>query len=157
VPFALLPALDVTDGRLGVYRPEGPAPIGAFEGDPVAAATAFVVAGALLLPRWPRLVWLHLPALAWGAYVVLAGEICPLTPLESALREAGGGRRFEESFIEHYLLPLVYPGAVQGPTGRRLQAALGVALLLFNAGAYALLWWRRRRRARRPDNRGGPA
>lgn len=118
---------------------------------------AFVVAGALLLPRWPRLVWLHLPALAWGAYVVLAGEICPLTPLESALREAGGGRRFEESFIEHYLLPLVYPGAVQGTTGRRLQAALGVALLLFNAGAYALLWWRRRRRARQPDNRGGPA
>jgi hypothetical protein len=118
---------------------------------------AFVVAGALLLPRWPRLVWLHLPALAWGATVVLAGEICPLTPLESALREAGGGRGFEESFIEHYLLPLVYPGAVQGPTGRRLQVALGVALLLFNAGAYALLWWRRRRRARRPDNRGGSA
>jgi len=116
---------------------------------------AFVVAGGLLLPRWPRLAWLHLPALAWGAYVVLAGEICPLTPMESALREAGGGRGFEESFIEHYLMPLIYPSEVQGPTGRRLQAALGVALLLFNAGVYALLWWRRRHRTRRPDNRGG--
>ncbi len=115
---------------------------------------AFVVVGVLLLPRWPRLVWLHLPALAWGAYVVLAGDICPLTPLESALREKGGGSGFEESFIEHYLLPLIYPGEVQGATGRRLQAALGVALLLFNAGVYALLWWRYRRHARRPGDAG---
>ena len=68
---------------------------------------------------------------------MLAGAICPLTPLESALREAGGGSGFAESFIEHYLLPLIYPGEVQGPMGRGLQVALGVALLLFNAGVYA--------------------
>ena len=115
---------------------------------------AFVVCGGLLAWRWPRLAWLHLPALAWGACVVLAGAICPLTPLENALREAGGGSGYGDSFIEHYLLPLIYPGAVQGPTGRVLQVALGVALLLFNAGIYALLWQRRRRRARRPDKRG---
>ncbi len=116
---------------------------------------AFVVSGALLAWRWPRLAWLHLPALAWGAYVVLAGEICPLTPLESALRQAGGGSGYADSFIEHYLLPLIYPGAVQGTTGRGLQVALGVALLVFNALAYALVWRqrRRRRRDRLADNR----
>jgi hypothetical protein len=115
---------------------------------------AFVVCGVLLAWRWPRMAWLHLPALVWGVYVVLAGEICPLTPLENALREAGGVSAYENSFIEHYLLPLIYPGVVQGPTGRALQIGLGLALLLFNAGVYALLWQRRRRRARRLDNRG---
>ncbi len=114
----------------------------------------FVVCGGLLAWRWPRLAWLHLPVLAWGAYVVLAGAICPLTPLESALREAGGGRGFAESFIEHYLVPVIYPGEVQGPMGRGLQVALGVALLLFNAGVYAVLWQRCRRRPRRPGDAG---
>ncbi len=50
MPFTLLPAIDVTEGRLGVYRPEGPSPIEAFGGDPVAAAHAFAQAGA---------TWLH--------------------------------------------------------------------------------------------------
>ena len=104
---------------------------------------AFVVGGALLVWRWPRLAWLHLPALAWGGYVVLAGEICPLTPLENALRQAGGASGYEGSFIEHYLVPLIYPGAVQGPTGRELQVVLGLALLVFNATVYGLAWRRR--------------
>ena len=104
---------------------------------------AFVVGGALLVWRWPRLAWLHLPALAWGAYVVLAGAICPLTPLENALRQAGGGG-YEGSFIDHYLLPLIYPDMVQGPAGRGVQATLGLALLLFNAAVYLLV----RRRSR---------
>ena len=107
---------------------------------------AFVVGGALLVWRWPRLAWLHLPALAWGAYVVLAGEICPLTPLENALRQAGGASGYEGSFIEHYLLPLIYPGAVQGPAGRGVQVTLGTALVAVNAGVYALAW----RRSLRP-------
>ena len=116
------------------------------------AFLVFVVCGGLLAWHWPRLAWLHLPALAWGAYAVLAGEICPLTPLENALREAGGGRGYGGPFIDHYLLPLVYPAAVQGPNGRALQVALGAALLLANAGVYLLVWQRRRHRAGRPHN-----
>jgi Protein of Unknown function (DUF2784) len=104
---------------------------------------AFVAAGALLVWRWPPLAWLHLPALAWGAYAVLAGAICPLTPLENALRAAGGRRVYDASFIEHYLLPLVYPGFVQGDAGRVWQIGLGVALVAFNAVVYALLARRR--------------
>jgi len=108
---------------------------------------AFVVGGAFLVWRWPRLAWLHLPAVAWGAYVVLAGEICPLTPLENALRQAGGDSGYSGSFIEHYLLPLIYPAAVQGPLGRGLQVAIGMALVAFNGAIYLAVWrgrWRRR-------------
>jgi hypothetical protein len=106
---------------------------------------AFVVAGALFVWRWPRLAWLHLPAVGWGAYVVLAGDICPLTPLENTLRQAGGGAAYDASFIEHYLLPLIYPAAVQGPDGRSMQGALGLLLLLWNGAVYALAWRRYRR------------
>jgi len=107
---------------------------------------AFVALGALLVWRWPRLAWLHLPALAWGTYTVLAGAICPLTPLENALRAAAGEGTYDVSFVEHYLLPIVYPGFVQGESGRRWQIGLGVAAVVFNLFAYALLVLRRRRR-----------
>ena len=121
------------------------------------AFVAFAVGGALLVRRWPALAWLHLPALAWGAWVVIAGEICPLTPLENALRVAGGGAAYGESFIEHYLLPVVYPGFVQGTAGRGWQVALGVALVAFNAAAYGLLLlrWRRALDQNRASTRTG--
>ena len=109
------------------------------------AFIAFAALGALALPRRPRLAWLHLPALAWAAYVVIAGATCPLTPLENLLRRTGGEAGYAESFIERYLLPLVYPAAVQGEAGRGWQVALGLALLGVNAAAYAWVLLRRRR------------
>jgi hypothetical protein len=109
------------------------------------AFLAFVVVGAMLVLRWPWVAWLHLPAVAWGAYVIIAGEICPLTPLESELRISGGEGGFERSFIEHYLLPLIYPDAVQGPMGRGVQVGLGLALLLLNVVVYTWAWKRRLR------------
>ncbi|HMC16894.1 MAG TPA: DUF2784 domain-containing protein [Albitalea sp.] len=108
---------------------------------------AFATFGALAAWRWPRLAWLHLPALAWAAYVVMAGEICPLTPLENALRRAGGEAGYRQSFIEQYLLPLIYPDAVQGELGRGLQVALGVGLLVLNVAVYMLVLKRRSRAA----------
>src|SRR5438477_13191225 len=111
------------------------------------AFIAFACFGALAVWRWPRLAWLHLPALAWAAYVVMAGEICPLTPLENALRRAGGETGYRQSFIEHYLLPLIYPDAVQGEMGRGLQVALGVGLLALNVAVYTLALKRRSRAA----------
>lgn len=110
------------------------------------AFVAFVVAGGLAVLCLPRIAWLHLPALAWGAWVVLAGEVCPLTPLENALRQAAGGGVYQDSFIEHYLIAIIYPPAVQGPIGRGVQVGLGVALVAFNALVYGVVWrrWRRR-------------
>lgn len=101
----------------------------------------FAVGGGALALRWRWMPWLHLPALAWGVTVEFTGWICPLTPLENALRRAGGAAGYAESFIERYLLPLIYPGELT----RELQFVLGGALLLINAGVYALVWRRRRR------------
>jgi hypothetical protein len=101
---------------------------------------AFVVAGAALLWRWPRLAWLHLPAALWGAYAELSGTICPLTPLENRLRALAGEAGYAQGFVEHYLLALIYPAALT----REAQLALGGAVLLLNLLLYAL-WLRSRR------------
>lgn len=103
----------------------------------------FVIFGGLLVVRWPRVAWLHLPVLAWGVWIELTGGVCPLTPLENRLRRAAGGSGYEETFIEHYIVPLIYPpGLTHG-----LQIALGVALIVWSAGVYgwAIHRWRRRR------------
>lgn len=103
---------------------------------------AFAVAGGLLALRWRWMPWLHLPALAWGATVEFTGWYCPLTPLENALRRAGGEAGFAGGFIEHYLLPLLYPAALTRDT----QLVLGAGLVAFNLAVYALVLLRLRRR-----------
>ena len=101
----------------------------------------FVVAGALLVLRWPRLAWLHLPAAAWGALIEFSGWECPLTPLENWLRSRGGEAGYAGGFIEHYLVSLIYPGALT----RGMQFLLGGAVVLLNVGLYAVVIRRARR------------
>jgi hypothetical protein len=72
----------------------------------------FMLAGGLLALRWPKLVWAHLPAALWGAVIEFAGWICPLTPLENLFRQAVGTAGYAHGFIEHYLLPTLYPHAL---------------------------------------------
>lgn len=110
------------------------------------AFVVFVVVGALLVLRWPRLAWLHLPAAIWGALIEFAGWICPLTPLENWLRARAGGGRYAGGFVEHYVLPILYPGQLT----RSLQIGLGVVVVLINAAAYFWIW---RRHWRRPSSR----
>ena len=102
---------------------------------------AFAVAGGLLAFRRRWMPLLHLPALAWAAFVEFTGRICPLTPLENHLRAAGGEAGYAGGFIEHYLLPLLYPAELT----RELQWTLGAGLVAFNLVVYVLLWRRRRR------------
>ena len=99
------------------------------------AFVAFVVLGGLLVLRWPRLAWLHLPCAAWGALVELAGWICPLTPLEQTFRERAGMGSYATSFLEHYLIPLIYPAGLTP----QLQIWLGGGVLLVNGVIYAWL------------------
>ena len=106
---------------------------------------AFATLGAVLALRWRWMPWLHLPCVAWGAFVELTGRICPLTPLENALRRAGGDAGYSGGFIEHYLLAAIYPAGLT----RGTQLALAGVLLSVNAGVYFLVW----RRSRRPPNR----
>jgi hypothetical protein len=103
------------------------------------AFVLFVVCGGLLVLRTPRLAWLHLPAVAWGAFVELSGSICPLTPLEVTLRRGAGEAGYGGDFIEHYLVSLIYPAGLT----RELQMALGAAVLLLNLIVYFILWRRR--------------
>ncbi len=106
----------------------------------------FVVLGGLLVLRWPWLAWLHLPCAAWGAVVELTGRICPLTPLENRLRLEAGQAGYSGGFIDHYLIPVVYPPGLTPAW----QVALGVGVLVINGVLYGLLIrrWRRRRAAR---------
>jgi hypothetical protein len=92
----------------------------------------FVLLGGLLVLRRPQVVWVHLPAAGWGAWVEFAGWVCPLTPLENWLRQQGGGAAYTSSFIEHYLLPILYPASLS----RELQWVLGGLVLLVNAAVY---------------------
>ncbi|MGH7651402.1 MAG: DUF2784 domain-containing protein [Gemmatimonadaceae bacterium] len=109
------------------------------------AFVLFVVLGGLLVLRWPRLAWAHIPAAVWGVLIEYSGWICPLTPLENWLRARAGEVGYTGGFVEHYLLRTLYP---QGLT-RHDQLALGTLVLAINAGAYATLIARRRRRAQR--------
>jgi len=103
---------------------------------------AFVMAGGALLIRWPRLIWLHLPAAIWGAYIELAGGICPLTPLENQLRLQAGQDGYSGGFVDHYLLPILYPANLTLP----VQQVLGGLVILVNLGIYARVFWLRHKR-----------
>jgi hypothetical protein len=94
----------------------------------------FVVLGGLLVARWPKLAWVHLPAALWGLGIELSNGRCPLTPLENHLRRLAGGRGYEETFVEHYLLPWIYPAGLT----RGVQLALAAAIVVVNLGTYAL-------------------
>jgi len=109
------------------------------------AFIAFAVAGGFAVLHWPRLAWLHLPALAWAGYVTLTGSICPLTPLEVGLRHAAGQAGYDGGFVEHYLVPLIYPPGLTRPA----QAVLGLALVARNVALYAAVVARQRAAAGR--------
>jgi len=102
----------------------------------------FVVLGGLFALRWPRAVWLHLPAAAWGAWVEFSQTICPLTPLENHLRHLGGQAGYSGGFIAHYIIPVLYPAGLN----RGVQWGLGIFVLLLNVTVYAVVWRRRARR-----------
>jgi hypothetical protein len=99
------------------------------------AFLAFVVLGGFLVLRKRWIAWLHLPAVAWVVYLELAGAICPLTPLENALRSRAGQAGYEGGFIEHYVIPVIYPAALTP----QVQAMLGVAVLILNLVVYAVV------------------
>ena len=96
----------------------------------------FVVLGGLLGLRWKFVIWIHLPAMVWGVATEFFGIVCPLTYLENYLRDLGGAASYDASFIEEYLVPIVYPTALT----REIQLWLGGALIAFNAVVYAFLW-----------------
>jgi hypothetical protein len=96
------------------------------------AFVAFVVAGGFLVQRRPKLAVVHLLAVAWAAYVSLANQVCPLTPLENWFLERAGAAGYEGGFLEHYVAPLLYPGELTP----RSQMLLGMGVVLVNLIVY---------------------
>ena len=107
------------------------------------AFIAFVIAGGLLALRHRGWAVLHLPAAAWGAWTEFTGTVCPLTPWENSLRRQAGDAGYAGGFIEHYVIPLIYPDALTS----RTQIAMGVAVLAVNVVVYVFAWRNIRRSA----------
>ena len=105
----------------------------------------FVVFGGMLVWRWPKACWLHLPALVWGVLVECFYWTCPLTPLENWFRRLGGEAGYTGGFVEHYVSMILYANI-----SRRFQAMLGLALVVINLFVYFCLFLRRRAGSGRP-------
>lgn len=101
----------------------------------------WAVFGALTL-LWRRtFAWMHVPALAWAAYVEFSGRFCPLTPLENHFRQLAGDAGYGDGFIEHYILSVVYPQSLT----RNVQLMLGALLIAMNVALYLIAFSRRAR------------
>jgi len=98
------------------------------------AFVLFVAMGGLLVLKWRRIAWVHVPAAVWGVVVEFSGWVCPLTPLEVCLRAKAGGDVYAGGFVEHYIVPVLYPALLS----RNLQWALGAAALVVNG----FIYWR---------------
>ena len=95
----------------------------------------FVVTGGLFVLKWPKTVWLHIPAAIWGAMIEFAGWMCPLTPVENTLRAAGGKAVYQSGFINHYVIPVIYPAGLT----REIQFVMGCIVIVLNVLIYGVL------------------
>ena len=102
---------------------------------------AFVVAGGLLVWRWRWVSIVHIPSVIWGVLLEFRGCTCPLTPLEQQLRSSGGKTGYQGGFVDHYVLPTLYPAELD----RAMQIDLGSILIAVNIVIYSLLLWRIRK------------
>lgn len=105
------------------------------------AFVIFVVAGGLLVCKWRWMAWLHVPAVVWAVLLEFNGWLCPLTPLEIEMRAAGGQAGYAGGFIEHYILPVLYPAALDA----KLQLATGVFVIVMNIVVYGWVLLRLRK------------
>ena len=107
----------------------------------------YAVLGGLLVLKWKFSVFVHVPALIWGAAVEAYGWICPLTPLENSLRASAGQSGYTGGFVEHYIVPVLYPADLT----RSDQVTLAILLVLVNLVIYSVVIWKhlRARRASR--------
>jgi hypothetical protein len=96
----------------------------------------FVMLGGLLLLKWRWLIYLHLPAVAWGILVELFGWLCPLTPLEQRFRILAGETGYSGGFVQHYLLPVIYPAGLT----REVQILIAISVITINLVIYSVIY-----------------
>lgn len=98
----------------------------------------FVFFGGFLTFRWPRLAWAHVPSFLWGGAISLFGWVCPLTYLENDLRTKGATEGYTTSFVEEYVLQLVYPEQLFGPLPKSAYIEVGILIIVLNS----VIYWR---------------
>lgn len=113
------------------------------------AYLAYLVVGGFLAWRWPRTIWLHLVAGAWGFAVVAGRLICPLTYAEDWSRRRAGEAGLTQGFVDRYIEGVVYPQQY----ARLAQAFAAIAVLVSWVGFAVLV--RRATADQRPRRRTG--
>ncbi len=96
----------------------------------------FVIFGGLIVLKWHKVLWLHIPCAIWGALIEFFGWICPLTYLENYFRQLGNVNYYEGSFIQHYLMPMIYPPGLTTD----IQILLGIIVIVINLVVYYFVW-----------------
>jgi hypothetical protein len=99
------------------------------------AFVGFVIFGGILVVRWPRMAFAHLPAAAWGVFIEWSGLLCPLTSIENNLRELGSESAYQGGFVDHYVMPVLYPAGLT----REIQFILGAGILILNVTLYTIM------------------
>jgi hypothetical protein len=99
------------------------------------AFVLFVVLGGLIVVRYRRAAFIHVPVALWGVAIELSGRVCPLTPLEVHLRILGGQAGYSGGFVDHYLIPVLYPSGLT----REHQVWLGILVCALNLGVYGFV------------------
>ena len=107
----------------------------------------FAVLGGFLVLWKAHIAWFHIPAVFWAAGIEFLGWVCPLTPLENILRTMGGAAGYETGFVEHFLLPILYPASLT----RQLQIGLGLVVICVNIGIYISVWGRMRKTGKKKE------
>ena len=92
----------------------------------------FAIFGALLILKFKKIIYFHIPAVAWGAYIELSHSICPLTHLENYFLKKAGKDQYSVDFIENYIFKIIYPPALN----YEIQTYLGVILIFVNLVIY---------------------
>ena len=106
-----------------------------------AAFVVFAVFGGIAVVYRVKWAWIHLPVALWAAMLEFMDWTCPLTPLENFFRGKGGTAPYDTDFIDHYVMPVLYPGALT----HRHQVFLGLAVTVINLSVYTWAIFRRHR------------
>ena len=115
------------------------------------AFIVFVIMGSVAVLRWPWFVLLHIPAVIWGAVVMINGWLCPLSPWENSLRQSAGQEGYSGGFIEYYIIPLIYPMELT----RDVQVLAGIIVVVINLCLYCFVIYRLMRNSAVSNERGG--
>ena len=98
----------------------------------------FALLGGLLILKWKKVIWGHVPAVLWAVWIEWQGWICPLTPLENWLRGQAGEGWYQQGFIDHYIVPVLYPIGLT----REWQIVFGAIVFVLNLMIYSWVWYR---------------